>query len=39
LRAVAEWEAEHGAFSADELDAAHRRVSGEVTRPGRTRSA
>ncbi len=39
LRAVAEWEAEHGAFSADELDAAHRRVAGEVAHPARTRSA
>jgi hypothetical protein len=26
LAAVAEWEAEHGAFSEEELDAAHRRV-------------
>ena len=39
LRAVAEWEAEHGAFSADELDAAHRRVAAEVAHPARTRSA
>lgn len=31
LRAVAEWEAEHGAFSAIELDAARRRVADELT--------
>ena len=29
LAAVAEWEAEHGAFTADELEAARRRVLGE----------
>lgn len=30
LRAVAEWEAEHGALSDAELDAARRRVAGEI---------
>ena len=39
LRAVAEWEQEHGAFSDAELDAARRRVAGEVAHEARTRSA
>ena len=30
LAAVAEWEAEHGAFTEDELRAAHRRVATQV---------
>ena len=30
LRAVAEWEAEHGAFTDKELAAARRRVSGQL---------
>ena len=30
LRAVAEWEAEHGAFTPTELEAARRRVASEV---------
>ena len=30
LRAVAEWEAEHGAFTPTELEAARRRVAAEV---------
>ncbi len=29
LRAVAEWEAEHGAFTENELEAARQRVAGE----------
>jgi hypothetical protein len=39
LRAVAEWEEEHGAFSAAELDAARGRVANEVARGARSRSA
>ncbi len=39
LRAVAEWEREHGAFSDAELDAAHRRVASESAHPARTRTA
>lgn len=34
LRAVAEWEAEHGAFTPHEMDAARRRVADEVGRSG-----
>ncbi len=30
LRAVAEWEAEHGAFTDEELEAASRRISEEL---------
>ena len=33
LRAVADWEAEHGAFTEIELDAARRRVAGELKSP------
>jgi hypothetical protein len=33
LMAVAEWEADHGAFTPDELDAARRRIG--VSEPGR----
>ena len=39
LRAVAEWEREHGAFSDAELDAARRRVASESAYAARTRSA
>ncbi len=39
LRAVAEWEREHGAFSDAELDAARRRVASEPAHAARTRSA
>lgn len=33
LRAVAEWESEHGALTADELAAARRRVRAELSPP------
>lgn len=39
LAAVAEWEAEHGALSADELAAAHQRVAAQVGGHARKRSA
>ena len=39
LRAVSEWEAEHGAFSVAELEAARRRVADEVVARSHTRSA
>jgi hypothetical protein len=39
LRAVAEWEEEHGAFSERELEAARRRVAGEMAGGVRPRSA
>lgn len=39
LRAVAEWEAEHGAFSDGELAAARRRVADEVSSSTRPKSA
>ena len=39
LRAVTEWEREHGAFSDAELDAARRRVASESAQPARARSA
>lgn len=38
LAAVAEWEAEHGELTADEMSAAHGRVAKEVA-PSRPRSA
>ncbi len=38
LRAVAEWEAEHGALSEAELDAARRRVGAELARDAPSRS-
>jgi DNA-binding IclR family transcriptional regulator len=38
LRAVAEWEAEHGALTGDELDEARRRIAAE-TRVSSRRSA
>ena len=37
LAAVAEWEAEHGALSERELEAARRRLSRDVRGPRRTR--
>lgn len=39
LRAVADWEREHGGFSDAELDAARRRVGDEAAHAPRTRSA
>jgi hypothetical protein len=39
LRAVAEWEQEHGPLTEAELDAARRRISGDVTASARARSA
>ncbi|MEA3215691.1 MAG: hypothetical protein QOJ19_1847 [Acidimicrobiia bacterium] len=36
LRAVAEWEAEHGALTAEELDEARRRVAAEQAVPRRS---
>ena len=39
LRAVAEWEAEHGTLTEAELDAARRRVADEVRTSGAARSA
>lgn len=39
LRAVAEWEREHGAFSDSEIDQARRRVAAEVAHKPRSRSA
>lgn len=39
LRAVSEWEEEHGAFSNVELEAARRRVADEVSAIGDSRSA
>lgn len=39
LRAVAEWEQEHGPLTEAELDAARRRISGDVAASARTRSA
>jgi hypothetical protein len=39
LAAVAEWEAEHGAFSDAELRAARQRVAGEVRPSGGRRPA
>ena len=39
LRAVAEWEADHGALSDAELDAARRRVGAELAAKARSRSA
>jgi hypothetical protein len=38
LRAVAEWEKEHGAFSDAELEAARRRVADELVAAVRARS-
>lgn len=38
-RAVREWEAEHGALTDAELDAARRRVADELIAPARPRSA
>ncbi len=38
LRAVAEWEAEHGALSGAELDAARRRVGAELAGDAPSRS-
>ena len=39
LRAVSEWEADHGAFSDAEIEAARRRVADEVVATAHTRSA
>lgn len=39
LLAVAEWEKEHGAFTAEELDAARARIAHEVGASTRPRSA
>lgn len=39
LLAVAEWEKDHGAFTADELDDARARIVDEVAAPARPRSA
>lgn len=39
LAAVGEWEAEHGAFSPAELEAARRRVSDELASARRERTA
>ncbi|MGD0083397.1 MAG: hypothetical protein ABSD78_09400 [Acidimicrobiales bacterium] len=39
LRAVSEWEEEHGAFSDAEIEAARRRVADEVVANAHTRSA
>lgn len=39
LRAVAEWERDHGAFTDAELDAARRRVDAELAASARPRSA
>lgn len=39
LRAVAEWEAEHGPLSDEELDAAQRRVAAETATTAHRRSA
>jgi hypothetical protein len=39
LRAVSEWEKEHGAFSDAEIEAARRRVADEVVATAHTRSA
>lgn len=39
LRAVAEWEAEHGALTDAELEAARRRVAEELVAPDVQRSA
>jgi hypothetical protein len=39
LRAVSEWEEEHGAFSDAEIEAARLRVADEVVATARTHSA
>lgn len=39
LAAVAEWEAEHGAFSDEEMRAAHERIEREHLRPRAVRRA
>ena len=39
LAAVAEWEAQHGAFTETELAAARRRVTGQITSAASKRSA
>lgn len=39
LRAVAEWEEEHGGFTQAELDAARRRVADEMVASAQPRSA
>jgi len=39
LRAVDEWEKEHGAFTQEELEAARRRIADEVVSTHRSRSA
>ena len=39
LHGVDEWEREHGAFTAEELEAARRRVADEVVAAHRSRSA
>lgn len=39
LAAVAEWEAEHGSLTDEELAAARARVASQMTRPRRPRSA
>lgn len=39
LRAVDEWEQEHGPLTAAELDAARRRVAGDVVEAARSRLA
>jgi len=39
LRAVTDWEKEHGAFTGSELEAARRRVAEELVAPVRPRSA
>jgi hypothetical protein len=39
LRAVSEWEQEHGHLTADELDAARRRVASDVAAAGQARPA
>jgi hypothetical protein len=39
LRAVSEWEAEQGAFSDAELEAARRRIADEAVSTARPRSA
>lgn len=37
LAAIAEWEAQHGAFSEEEMDAARRSVRAQVRSPGKIR--
>jgi DNA-binding IclR family transcriptional regulator len=39
LRAVSEWEQEHGPLTADEIDAARRRVASHVAASSQTRPA